>query len=97
MIERTPTADGRIELTFRLAADHPANPVAVAGEFNDWQLTTLEDCGGKLEAKVLVAAGCRYQFRYRTADGRWFNDEEADDYVPNEFGGVNCVVDLTDE
>ena len=26
---------------------------------------------------------------------RWFNDESADDYVPNEFGGVNCVVDVT--
>ncbi len=35
-----------------------------------------------------------YQFRYRTADDRWFNDECADDYVPNEFGGVNCIVEV---
>ena len=58
-------------------------------------MTSLHDRGGKLEATVTVAAGRRYEFRYRTADGRWFNDEEADDYVVNEYGGVNCVVDLS--
>jgi hypothetical protein len=96
MIERSELSDGDVELTFRLPADHPAGPVAVAGEFNGWELTPLQDTGGKLEAMVVVRGGRRYQFRYRTADGRWFNDEEADDYVENEFGGVNCVVDLTD-
>ena len=45
---------------------------------------------------MVVAAGGRYQFRYRTADGRWFNDVEADDYEPDVFGGMNCVVDLGD-
>jgi hypothetical protein len=48
-------------------------------------------------ASAIVAAGARHEFRYRTGDGRWFNDEAADDYVPNEFGGVNCVVDLTSD
>ncbi len=95
MIERRPMGDGQVELTFRLPADHPADPVGVAGEFNDWVISPLADVGGKLEATTIVADGRRYEFRYRTADGRWFNDEEADDYVPNEFGGMNCVVDLT--
>jgi Glycogen recognition site of AMP-activated protein kinase len=95
MIERRVLADGDVELTFRLPADHPAEPVGVTGDFNGWELTTLHDTGGKLEAMVTVRGGQRYQFRYRTADGRWFNDDEADDYVENEFGGVNCVVDLT--
>ena len=52
--------------------------------------------GGEAERQLDVATGRRYQFRYRTSDGRWFNDEEADDYVPNEFGGMNCVVDLSE-
>jgi hypothetical protein len=95
MIERREVADGDVELTFRLPADHPAEPVGVTGEFNGWGLTSLHDHGGKLEATVTVRAGRRYQFRYRTADGRWFNDDEADDYVVNEYGGVNCVVDLS--
>jgi 1,4-alpha-glucan branching enzyme len=95
MIDRRDVAGGEVELTFRLPADHPAGPVAVTGEFNDWELTPLRDVGGKLEATVTVPGGRRYQFRYRTSDGRWFNDEEADDYVVNEFGGVNCVVDVS--
>ena len=96
MIERRATTHDQVELTFRLPADHPAEPVGIAGDFNDWQVTPFVDVGGKLEATVTVASGGRYQFRYRTADGRWFNDDEADDYEPNEFGGMNCVVDLTD-
>ena len=90
-------ADGLVEITFRLPLDHPAAPVGVAGAFNDWQweATPLVACGDHLVASTVVAAGARYEFRYRTADERWFNDESADDYVPNEFGGVNCVVDVT--
>ena len=95
MIERRRLADGAVELTFRLPSDHPAGPVAVSGEFNDWGLTPFVESDGKLEATVVVAGGRRLQFRYRTADERWFNDEDADDYVPNEFGGVNCIVDTT--
>ena len=95
MIERREVAGGDVELTFRLPADHPAEPLGVTGDFNGWAMTSLHDRGGKLEATVTVPAGRRYEFRYRTADGRWFNDEEADDYVVNEFGGVNCVVDLS--
>ncbi|MET0326232.1 MAG: isoamylase early set domain-containing protein [Ilumatobacteraceae bacterium] len=90
-------ADGLVEITFRLPVDHPAAPVGVAGTFNgwEWQATPLVADGDHLVASTVVTTGGRYEFRYRTADGRWFNDESADDYVPNEFGGVNCVVDLT--
>ena len=96
MIERRQVGAREVELTFRQPADHPADPVGIAGDFNDWTISPLVDVGGKLEATVVVAGSRRYQFRYRTADGRWFNDDEADDYEPNEFGGMNCVVDLTD-
>ncbi len=95
MIQRRGLPDGAVELTFRLPPDHPAGPVAVSGDFNDWDLTPLVEREGMLQATVVVAAGERVQFRYRTVDGRWFNDECADDYVPNEFGGVNCIVDTT--
>ena len=95
MIERRPVGRDQVASTFRLPADHPAGPIGVAGDFNDWSVTPLVDGGGKLEATVVVADGRRYQFRYCTVDGRWFNDEEADDYEPNEFGGMNCVVDLS--
>ena len=97
MIVRRARPGDLVEITFRLPLDHPAAPVGVAGAFNDWtwEATPLVPCGRHLVASTVVAAGARYEFRYRTADGRWFNDESADDYVSNEFGGVNCVVDVT--
>ena len=95
MIERHAASNGSIAVTFRLPADHPAAPIGVAGEFNDWvwERTPLDEIDDHLVATVVLRPG-RYEFRYRTADDRWFNDEGADDYVPNEFGGVNCIVDV---
>ena len=57
--------------------------------------TLFEERADVVEAVVTVAGGRQYQFRYRGANGTWFNDDRADDYVPNEFGGVNCLIDLT--
>jgi 1,4-alpha-glucan branching enzyme len=86
----------RATLTFTLAADGFAGDVAVVGDFNDWQpgATVLRREGDVLTASVTVEPGTRYAFRYRTADGRWFNDEAADDYEGNEFGGSNSVADI---
>ena len=96
MIVRRCRPGGDVEVTFRLPLDHPAAPVGVAGEFNgwNWEATPLVAVADVLVATAILPAGHRYEFRYRTVDGRWFNDEGADDYVVNEFGGVNCVVDL---
>lgn len=46
---------------------------------------------------VCLQPGRRYRFRYLTDDGRWFNDAAADDYEPNSHGGLDGVVDLTDQ
>ncbi len=34
-------------------------------------------------------------YRYLSAGEQWFNDEAADDYQANAFGGTDSVVDLT--
>lgn len=90
-------AKSRVEVSFVLPADHPGQPIGVAGDFNDWDWdrTPMVLRDGRLVATVTLAAGRTYQFRYRSASGTWFNDEHADDYVPNEFGGANCLIDLT--
>lgn len=97
MIERMRQDDGVVELRFILPMDHPARPIGVAGDFNgwDWSMTLLEANGDLLEATVEVEHGRTYQFRYRGGGQTWFNDDQADDYVPNEFGGVNCLIDLS--
>jgi 1,4-alpha-glucan branching enzyme len=84
-----------VEVRFVIDANHPP-PVSVAGEFNHWDLEAdpfVEDGEGQLVAVVRLEPGRRYQFRYRDGLGRWFNDDAADDYCDNEWGGVNGVVE----
>lgn len=38
-------------------------------------------------ATLTLPAGNRYAFRYLADGGRWFNDEDADGYRDNGFGG----------
>ena len=85
---------GRVELTFVLPAEHPSQPVGVAGTFNgwDWQCTPFHEEGAQLVASVEVASGSRHEFRYCGAEGDWFNDEDAGHYAGNEYDGCNCVV-----
>ncbi len=47
---------------------------------------------GTASAALTLSSGDRYAFRYVTADGDWFNDEQADDYEPNGIDGFNCVL-----
>jgi hypothetical protein len=97
MIEVKPLEDGHhVEVSFVQPAAQMLGPVFVAGDFNDWDpnATVLDRFGEHLVATVTVRAGRRYAFRY-FSDGRWFNDEAADAYEPNAFGGHDCVVDLT--
>ena len=98
MIRQHAAGPRHARLTFVVSSDHPGEPVGVAGDFNDWrwELNPFKNCGDSLEAEVTVEVGHRYRFRYRTRDDGWFNDDHADDYVPNEYGGVDCVVDVAD-
>ena len=88
----------QVRVKFVLPASEPQGRLAVAGDFNNWDptATRFRKQGDERVAAVTVDAGRRYAFRY-VADGeRWFNDGEADAYEPNEFGEMNCVIDLTD-
>jgi hypothetical protein len=89
--------DGTLVVVFRLQ-DNGAETACVVGDFNEWSETAdpmdrVED--GFLKELVLVP-GRVYQFRYLLDGGRWENDWAADSYAPNEFGGDNSVIDLTD-
>ncbi len=89
--------DGQVKVTFAIPADRTDGRVSVVGDFNDWDpdATPLARRGDTLRASVLLDGGRRYAFRYLADGGRWFNDDEADDYQGNDFGGSDSVVDLT--
>jgi 1,4-alpha-glucan branching enzyme len=85
-------------VTFHLSANVAAERVWVVGEFNDWSQTALpmESTPDGFEATAVLACGRAYRFRYLIDGSRWENDWAADAYVPNEFGGEDSVVDLTE-
>ena len=97
MVEFGVASDGDVLVTFRLPRAVAAQQVHVVGEFNDWSPTAhrMERAGDDFVARVSLAAGRTYRFRYLLDGERWENDWAADAYVPNEFGGDDSVIDLT--
>jgi 1,4-alpha-glucan branching enzyme len=83
-------------VTFRLPPEVKAESVHVVGEFNCWSSVAhpmTRDAEG-LVAEVELDGGRRYRFRYLLDGDRWANDWAADDYVANDFGGDDSVIDL---
>lgn len=84
-------------LTFVLPELIWADSVFVVGDFNHWDTAALpmqQDAHGQWKATIEVEAGGVYQFRY-LCDGDWVNDNQADAYYANDYGGHNSVV-MTD-
>jgi len=96
VLKKGPVDGGKREVTFALPADVGGSEVHLCGEFNDWSQTSLPllrgDDGG-YSVVVLLEAGCRYRYRYLIDGSRWENDWAADEYLPNEFGGEDSVVE----
>ncbi|MDF1517024.1 MAG: isoamylase early set domain-containing protein [Lutibacter sp.] len=84
------------KVTFSLAAKD-ADKVSVIGDFNNWDskvapLKKLKN--GTFKGTVDLKKGQSYEFRY-AVDGNFVNDEEADDYLWNDFAaGENGVLNL---
>ena len=98
MIRRAPVkGTDTVKVTFTVPRDGHVEPMAVVGNFNDWDPTAnpLAQRGEACTATVVVGSGRRYAFRYLAGGGEWFNDEAADAYESNGMGEDNSVVDLT--
>lgn len=100
MLERRCIGTDRVTVTFRVPPEVRAQEVHVVGDFNEWsrQATPMrpDGDGDGLAATVDLEAGRRYRFRYLLDGEVWANDWAADDYVANDYGGEDSVVDLTD-
>jgi len=98
MIEVEPAEDGWVAVTFRVPAEagaggHPVLEPVPLVELADHGDRPGADGGHALTMRLTT--GRRYRFRYLLDDDRWQNDWQADDYVPNEYGGDDSVIDLT--
>ena len=96
MIRKTATPDPAVvKVTFAVPIGVHSSDVFLVGDFNDWDpddTPLVADDDGMASITLELKASGRFAFRYRTKDGRWFNDESADDYEPNEFGGSNGII-----
>ena len=95
MIEVCPGRPGRAQVTFR----HPSftADVAVTGDFNQWTPHRLSDeiaQDGNRHLTVEIPTGHRYRFRYIIDGDVWENDWQADDYIDNDLGSADSIVDL---
>ncbi len=87
-----------VRVTFALPEDHPhADHAYVVGDFNDWDSTAnplVRRSNNTYSAVLTLEKGNRYAFRYRTEEGEWFNEKDADAYEHNEYGEENSVLEL---
>ncbi len=80
------------EITFEIEAEG-AEQVELVCESNGWQPIAMKRVKrGPFKTRVRLPKDARYQFRYRVDGQRWINDDAADAYWPNEFGGRNGVL-----
>ena len=90
------------KVKFILSADIVANATEglLLGEFNNWDIESgfslKKGKDGSLMATVSLEEGRAYQYRYLLNDGRWVNDQSANQYVQDErFHVENCVIVVT--
>lgn len=98
MLKKTYSKDKKnCRVTFAVPAGIYAEQIHLCGEFNDWNetshpLTMRKD--GRFSTTLTLDAGRNYQFRYLLDGENWINDEQADAYAPNSFGGDNSIIKL---
>lgn len=80
--------------TFKFMAPE-AQSVLLAGDFNAWNpdANPLKRTSNGLWKINLDLSPGRYEYRF-LVDGQWHNDPDCKSYVPNPFGGDNCVITL---
>lgn len=90
------TKTGRsCKVTFEFPANG-AKEVALLGDFNEWNATTnlmKRRKDGVFATTVSLKPG-QFKFRYLVDGESWYNDPQADEYVPNTFGTEDSVVSV---
>ena len=90
------------KVTFEVPKEeNPENKeIRLLGEFNSWNwgdAPILKKSNGCFKTQLELIPGQKYQYRYLMGGDQWFNDIQADSYIPSPYAYVdNCVVDLVD-
>jgi len=89
------------KVTFTLASEivGEATSAVLLGEFNNWDynngISLKKQKDGSMKATTTLEEGRTYQYRYLLNDGRWVNDQKADNYIHiSGFQVENCVIEV---
>jgi len=83
------------EVTFELAIEDASRAELVC-EVNGWQPIQMKRARkGPFRTKLRFPKEGTFEFRYRVDERNWLNDDEADAYRANGWGGENGVLDTT--
>jgi 1,4-alpha-glucan branching enzyme len=84
-----------VEIAFEIEPTE-AEHVELLCEANGWEpIQMKKNKDGSFRTKLRVPKEQQFQFRYLVDHTTWVNDETADAYCVNEFGGQNGVLDTT--
>jgi 1,4-alpha-glucan branching enzyme len=96
MLEKEPLENGTVRVTFRVSHYIWADSIALVGDFNNWNthshLLHQSHNDGEWHIALDLHKNRRYHFRYLVDDTEWMDDDHADGYRANPFGGFDSVV-----
>lgn len=71
--------------------EEAAGPLAIAGDFTDWEPVPMEAAEEGWEARFELPPGV-YHYSFRRPDGTWFLPDSVRNRVDDGFGGMNGVL-----
>jgi 1,4-alpha-glucan branching enzyme len=96
MLEKESLENGCVRITFRISHHIWADGIALVGEFDGWDAQShplrRTDDDGEWHISLVLEANSSYRFRYLTDGKEWMDDDHADGYESNPFGGFDSVV-----
>jgi 1,4-alpha-glucan branching enzyme len=100
MLDKEKLEDGKVRVTFRLSQYIWADHIALVGDFNEWNRYShlLQQTHSDMDWHIALdlRADRTYHFRYLLNDEEWMDDDRADGYEANPFGGFDSIVDTGD-
>ncbi len=89
----TKGTNGMVRVTFAMPAIDCSDGLYLVGWFNEWDESVYRmerATDGTWSLTLELEPGCEYQYRFRTADGRWLQDTTTQ--APAQFGLNNSFV-----
>ena len=83
----------KVKFTFTV---ENAETIEILGLNSDWENSVVmsKKKDGSFTCDVSLPKNTQHEFKYRVNATEWINEPEADEQLPNEFGGINSVINI---